>query len=858
MHLAERGAVTLDSVVPPTTGRSRRSPAHPSRASIRSAARWPPRSISTSPAESSAPTAPRRPGRNWCAAGSTLDSAVRKWALDSGLLVRRRSEWLVRVANVVALVLLVLASIRLLGAPTMWVLPFGAFFYASAPGWLPGVGTRRTAEGRRLWSAAEGFHRIGHRLGAGPLRLQCPQRPLYRLPAVRRGRRVSRRPGPPSTGRRPVKRLPRRAGCTAAAEMPRPSLRGSPTASPRPCPRRSAPTPPPSRRRAAGALPAAVAVGEEAVAAGVAPGDDPLTAAHKLIGVRLVFAGTPAPALPALRRLIASPRHEVIAVLTRPDAAAGRRGKPAPSPVAALAEDAGIPVLKPARPNTGEFVAELAALEPDCCPVVAYGALLGPELLAVPPRGWVNLHFSLLPAWRGAAPVQAAIAAGDTVTGATTFAIEPDLDSGPIYGVVTETIRNTDTAGGPAGPARRIRRRPAGGHPGRHRLSCPDRRAATHRRDQPGPEDHRRGRPGALERARPGRRPAHPRRHPQPGSLDHDRRPASQGRPGVPGRRGGVGARRDSRRTQPGTGRNRFSAGAIGCSRRAKSRWPRPTGLAVPASTRRWPDEPRDNMNQQGNGPRRPRTDRDRDRARGDRARGDRPRTDRPRQDPRRQPSRPRPAGRVRHAAGRHRARLLRQPRAAGAAGRTRNHRPRRRIRHRTDLRHLPHPRSARRHHRRRRQPPSRRYRPDPAGPAAPRRLPAAAHRVEPHAALDTTVSAAKNEFDSVRGGFVNAVLRNISTRDLDGWIAELAPDRATDPIGNLAFAHAHPRWIARAFADTLGRRRPSCPRCWPPTTPAPRFIWPPGPGCDRRRAGRTDRRHPRPLLAVRGVPARR
>ncbi|MCA2338099.1 methionyl-tRNA formyltransferase [Mycobacterium avium] len=163
--------------------------------------------------------------------------------------------------------------------------------------------------------------------------------------------------------------------------------------------------------------------------------------------MRLVFAGTPEPALPALRRLLDSPRHEVIAVLTRPDAASGRRGKPEPSPVAREALDRGIPVLRPARPNSPEFVAELAQLAPDCCAVVAYGALLRDELLAVPPHGWINLHFSLLPAWRGAAPVQAAIAAGDTITGATTFRIEPALDSGPIYGVVTETIRPTDTAG---------------------------------------------------------------------------------------------------------------------------------------------------------------------------------------------------------------------------------------------------------------------------------------------------------------------------------------------------------------------------------------------------------------------------
>ncbi len=163
--------------------------------------------------------------------------------------------------------------------------------------------------------------------------------------------------------------------------------------------------------------------------------------------MRIVFAGTPEPALPSLRRLIDSPRHEVIAVLTRPDAAAGRRGKPGPSPVAALAVDAGIPVLRPGRPNSVEFVAELAEMGPECCAVVAYGALLSEALLAVPARGWINLHFSLLPAWRGAAPVQAAIAAGDTVTGATTFLIEPSLDSGPVYGVVTETIRPADTAG---------------------------------------------------------------------------------------------------------------------------------------------------------------------------------------------------------------------------------------------------------------------------------------------------------------------------------------------------------------------------------------------------------------------------
>jgi methionyl-tRNA formyltransferase len=137
----------------------------------------------------------------------------------------------------------------------------------------------------------------------------------------------------------------------------------------------------------------------------------------------------------------------VAAVLTRPDAVSGRRGKPSPSPVALLALEHGIPVLRPDRPNSDEFVSELAELAPEACAVVAYGALLRDGLLAAPEHGWINLHFSLLPAWRGAAPVQAAIAAGDAVTGATTFQIEPALDSGPVYGVVTETVRPTDTAG---------------------------------------------------------------------------------------------------------------------------------------------------------------------------------------------------------------------------------------------------------------------------------------------------------------------------------------------------------------------------------------------------------------------------
>lgn len=163
-------------------------------------------------------------------------------------------------------------------------------------------------------------------------------------------------------------------------------------------------------------------------------------------GMRLVFAGTPEPAVPSLRALLAS-RHEVVAVLTRPDARSGRGRQLRRSPVAEMADAEGIPTLTPVTPNTVDFAAELAALAPDCVAVVAYGALIKPDLLAIPPKGWVNLHFSLLPAWRGAAPVQHALLHGDDVTGATTFALEAGLDTGPVYGVVTEQVRPRDTAG---------------------------------------------------------------------------------------------------------------------------------------------------------------------------------------------------------------------------------------------------------------------------------------------------------------------------------------------------------------------------------------------------------------------------
>ncbi|WP_411142830.1 methionyl-tRNA formyltransferase [Streptomyces sp. x-80] len=163
--------------------------------------------------------------------------------------------------------------------------------------------------------------------------------------------------------------------------------------------------------------------------------------------MRLVFAGTPEVAVPALDALIASDRHEVVAVVTRPDAPAGRGRRLVASPVAERAQEAGIEILKPARPRDADFQARLREIAPDCCPVVAYGALLPKSALGIPANGWVNLHFSLLPAWRGAAPVQHAVLAGDEVTGAATFQIEEGLDSGPVFGVVTEEIRPTDTSG---------------------------------------------------------------------------------------------------------------------------------------------------------------------------------------------------------------------------------------------------------------------------------------------------------------------------------------------------------------------------------------------------------------------------
>lgn len=163
--------------------------------------------------------------------------------------------------------------------------------------------------------------------------------------------------------------------------------------------------------------------------------------------MRVVFAGTPEVAVPSLLTLLDSERHEVVAVVTRPDARAGRGRKLVRSPVGAVADERGIEVLTPAKAGDPEFLARLRELAPDACPTVAYGGLLPQAALDIPAYGWINLHFSLLPAWRGAAPVQAAIKAGDEITGASTFQIVPELDAGPVYGVVTEPVRADDTAG---------------------------------------------------------------------------------------------------------------------------------------------------------------------------------------------------------------------------------------------------------------------------------------------------------------------------------------------------------------------------------------------------------------------------
>src|SRR5690554_4721166 len=161
--------------------------------------------------------------------------------------------------------------------------------------------------------------------------------------------------------------------------------------------------------------------------------------------MRLIFAGTPEIAIPSLKKLAES--HEIVAVITQPDAR-GKRGRDLhPSPVKAYAQEQGWDVLTPARASEPEFIAQVAALDADAAAVVAYGQILKPDLLAATRHGWVNLHFSLLPAWRGAAPVQRSLMVDDDMTGATAFLLDEGMDTGPVVGFMAETIRATDTAG---------------------------------------------------------------------------------------------------------------------------------------------------------------------------------------------------------------------------------------------------------------------------------------------------------------------------------------------------------------------------------------------------------------------------
>ena len=161
--------------------------------------------------------------------------------------------------------------------------------------------------------------------------------------------------------------------------------------------------------------------------------------------MRVLFAGTPAVAVPSLDALTKA-GFDVVAVLTRPDAPVGRKRVLTPSPVAARAMELGIEVIRAAKVDA-DTTARIAEFAPDVAAIVAYGGIVPKAALGVPRHGWVNLHFSLLPAWRGAAPVQRSIIAGDEVTGAVTFQLEEGLDTGPVFGTLTEAIRPEDTAG---------------------------------------------------------------------------------------------------------------------------------------------------------------------------------------------------------------------------------------------------------------------------------------------------------------------------------------------------------------------------------------------------------------------------
>ncbi|MCR2811910.1 methionyl-tRNA formyltransferase [Microbacterium sp. zg.Y1090] len=162
--------------------------------------------------------------------------------------------------------------------------------------------------------------------------------------------------------------------------------------------------------------------------------------------MRLVFAGTPEPAVPSLHALVAAPGHDVVGVVTRTDAPLGRKRVLTPSPVAQAAAERGIPTIKTDRLDAAATDA-IGALQPELGVIVAYGGLVREPLLSLPPHGWINLHFSLLPRWRGAAPVQHALIAGDRTTGASVFQLVAELDAGDVYGEVAYDVPAGATAG---------------------------------------------------------------------------------------------------------------------------------------------------------------------------------------------------------------------------------------------------------------------------------------------------------------------------------------------------------------------------------------------------------------------------
>jgi methionyl-tRNA formyltransferase len=274
--------------------------------------------------------------------------------------------------------------------------------------------------------------------------------------------------------------------------------------------------------------------------------------------VRIVFLGTPEVAVPALEALVAADDVEVVAVVTNPDRPKGRSKQPVPPPVKVAAERHGLPVWQPVKPI--EVVDELAALDVDACAIVAYGALLPRRVLDAGGRGFVNLHFSLLPRWRGAAPVQHAIRAGDEVTGVTCFVLDEGMDTGPVLA----TRRGAD-------PPRRhlgtllerladvgapvlldaLRRLVAGETPDTAARGGRDPRAQDH----PGAHAHRLVGAGA-DRHRP-----RPQRRPGARGAHHLPRQAAQGLVGRARRRA---RRRVARGRRAGRGRGRREA----CRRR--------------------------------------------------------------------------------------------------------------------------------------------------------------------------------------------------------------------------------------------------------------------------------------------------